>query len=77
MSVFAKPFLAGWGAACLTLYGAGTAPDVAVTLDSFYYGEHFPELAAVKRRASSANSARPSRPTSGTPVDADSAAPDR
>ena len=25
MSVFAKPFLAGWGAACLTLYGAGTA----------------------------------------------------
>ena len=27
----------------------GTAPNVAVTLDSFYYSEHFPELAAAKR----------------------------
>jgi hypothetical protein len=26
-----------------------TAPNVAVTLDSFYYTEHFPELAANKR----------------------------
>jgi hypothetical protein len=28
---------------------ASTAPDVAVTLDSFYYTEHYPELAANKR----------------------------
>jgi hypothetical protein len=29
--------------------GTRTAPNVAVTLDSFYYTEHFPELAADKR----------------------------
>lgn len=29
--------------------GAKTVPNVAVTLDSFYYTEHFPELAANKR----------------------------
>jgi hypothetical protein len=29
--------------------GARTTPNVAVTLDSFYYTEHFPELAADKR----------------------------
>src|ERR1700736_5134436 len=29
--------------------GTRTAPDVAVTLDSFYYTEHYPELAANKR----------------------------
>jgi hypothetical protein len=29
--------------------GAHTVPNVAVTLDSFYYTEHFPELAANKR----------------------------
>jgi hypothetical protein len=29
--------------------GARTVPNVAVTLDSFYYTEHFPELAANKR----------------------------
>jgi hypothetical protein len=29
--------------------GPGTIPNVAVTLDSFYYTEHFPELAADKR----------------------------
>jgi hypothetical protein len=29
--------------------GTETAPVVAVTLDSFYYTEHFPELAANKR----------------------------
>lgn len=29
--------------------GAQTAPNVAVTLDSFYYTEHYPELAADKR----------------------------
>jgi hypothetical protein len=29
--------------------GASTTPNVAVTLDSFYYTEHFPELAADKR----------------------------
>jgi hypothetical protein len=29
--------------------GARTAPNVAVTLDSFYYTSHYPELAANKR----------------------------
>jgi hypothetical protein len=29
--------------------GSGTVPNVAVTLDSFYYTERFPELAANKR----------------------------
>jgi hypothetical protein len=29
--------------------GAATVPNVAVTLDSFYYTEHYPELAADKR----------------------------
>jgi hypothetical protein len=29
--------------------GSATAPDVAVTLDSFYYTESYPELAANKR----------------------------
>jgi hypothetical protein len=29
--------------------GSATVPNVAVTLDSFYYTEHFPELAANKR----------------------------
>jgi hypothetical protein len=29
--------------------GARTVPNVAVTLDSFYYTEHYPELAADKR----------------------------
>jgi hypothetical protein len=29
--------------------GTGTVPNVAVTLDSFYYTEHYPELAADKR----------------------------
>jgi hypothetical protein len=29
--------------------GAHSVPNVAVTLDSFYYTEHFPELAANKR----------------------------
>jgi hypothetical protein len=29
--------------------GSRTVPNVAVTLDSFYYTEHFPELAANKR----------------------------
>jgi hypothetical protein len=29
--------------------GAHTAPNVAVTLDSFYYTEHYPDLAADKR----------------------------
>jgi hypothetical protein len=29
--------------------GTRTVPDVAVTLDSFYYTEHYPELAADKR----------------------------
>jgi hypothetical protein len=29
--------------------GTRTAPNVAVTLDSFYYTSHFPELAANKR----------------------------
>lgn len=29
--------------------GSATVPNVAVTLDSFYYTEHFPELAADKR----------------------------
>jgi hypothetical protein len=29
--------------------GPGTVPNVAVTLDSFYYTEHYPELASTKR----------------------------
>ena len=29
--------------------GIGTVPNVAVTIDSFYYTENFPELAANKR----------------------------
>jgi hypothetical protein len=29
--------------------GSSTVPNVAVTLDSFYYTEHFPELASSKR----------------------------
>jgi hypothetical protein len=29
--------------------GSSTVPNVAVTLDSFYYTEHYPELAADKR----------------------------
>ena len=41
--------------------GAGTAPNVAVSLDSFYYTENYPHLAAATITDAITNRSRPFR----------------